>query len=416
MSLPIVVLFILEFLLACYLFRRAVPGLDFPLYAAFFLIIILSFALRFVCLDYETLDYINFLTRWVSYFKTHGGFAALSESVGNYNIPYLYFISLISYFDVSDLHLIKLFSILADIILAYAASRLVSLSGKKAVSSGFCFVCVMFLPTVVLNGSLWGQCDSVYAACALMSVVLALEGRPVPSVFAMTLSFGFKLQAVFIMPVIAVFLFTKKYKIRHLFLFPLFYVLLMLPAVIAGRPLTDTVMLYFNQAGSVGSALNYNSSSLFAALRNISNAELASGLGIAAAFVFMALVLVAAFLFRKRLSPSAVIAACFLLSAGIPFFLPHMHERYFFCGDVFSLILAFAYAECIPAALLMQFASLLGYYAYLNMRFLLPMRYGTAAMIVALVIGIAAFAWSAAGPGSKAHGNTGELVSMPPDS
>ena len=35
----------------------------------------------------------------------------------------------------------------------------------------------------------------------------------------------------------------------------------MLPAVIAGAPLWDTLTLYFSQAGTVGDAMNYNAPS-----------------------------------------------------------------------------------------------------------------------------------------------------------
>ena len=72
---------------------------------------------------------------------------------------------------------------------------------------------------------------------------------------------------------------------------------------------------------------------------------------------------------------------------GIPFLLPHMHDRYFFCADILTLVLAFVSWPCSPAAVLTQFASLLGYHAYLKMRFLLPMRYGAAALIVTIMVG-----------------------------
>ena len=40
----------------------------------------------------------------------------------------------------------------------------------------------------------------------------------------------------------------------------------------------------------------------------------------------------------------------------------------------------------IPA--LVSFGSLLGYYAYLNMRYLLPMRYGAAALALAMLVSV----------------------------
>ena len=57
------------------------------------LLILLAFAIRAYVFDYETLDYRDFLTKWVDYFRQNGHFAALRNSVGNYNIPYLYFLA-----------------------------------------------------------------------------------------------------------------------------------------------------------------------------------------------------------------------------------------------------------------------------------------------------------------------------------
>ena len=250
---------------------------------------------------------------------------------------------------------------------------------------------MLFLPTVYLNGSVWAQCDSIYAALAVLSIYLALDEKPVRAMIFIALSFGFKLQAVFVMPVFAVLLIAGKVKLRHFLVFPITYVLLVLPAVIAGRPFLDTLTLYLGQTGSIGDALNYNSSSLFAILDRVQNTDLASRLAILAAFLFMLAVIAAAFFLRGRLTNRAILGAAVLFAIGIPLLLPHMHDRYFFAADILSLIMAFAAFEYSPAALLVQFGSLLGYHAYLKMRFLLPMRYGAWAMLTALGIALLYF-------------------------
>jgi hypothetical protein len=56
------------------------------------LLLALALGLRALLFDYETLDYLNFLSRWVEFFREHGGFSALRYPIGNYNIPYLYFL------------------------------------------------------------------------------------------------------------------------------------------------------------------------------------------------------------------------------------------------------------------------------------------------------------------------------------
>lgn len=386
MDIFVTVLFCLEAVFAYWLlYRSGVLEKSFSIYLSAALLA-LAFSLRAFCLNYETLDYQNFLKQWVEFFRQNGGFAALSQPVGNYNIPYLYFLALFSYIPASDLYLIKLLSIFFDVLMAWAAMGIVGkLGGSLAQRLGIFFT-VLLLPTVVLNGALWGQCDSIYVALALMSIYWALDDRPVLSMLAMTLSFGFKLQAVFVMPVLAILWMQGKFKLRHFFIFPIAYVVLVLPAVLLGRPFLDTITLYFSQTGSIGSGLNYNSPSVFGIFWNVQNEVLASKLAIIFAFVFMLLILLICYVNRSRLSSRAMLAAAVLLAVGIPFLLPHMHDRYFFAGDILTVVLAFACWKYSPVAPLCQFASLLGYHAYLKMRYLLPMSYGSWALILVLIL------------------------------
>lgn len=349
-------------------------------------LLIAAFALRALCLDYQTLDYQNFLSQWVEYYRVNGGVKAFAAPLGNYNIPYMYFLCLFSYLPIDDLHLIKLLSMAFDVLLAYGvmmlADRFTDSQNIKLAS----FFSVLLLPTVLLNGALWAQCDSIYTALALVGLWLALDKKPILSVLCFTLSFGFKLQAVFILPIVAVLLFTKKYKLWHIALFPVFYIALVLPAVIMGKPFVETLTLYLSQTGSIGDGLNYNSPSIFALIGNTANTAATAKAGIIAAFVFMLAVLAICFVKRRSMSDKAIVVAAALLCLGVPFLLPHMHDRYFFLADIMSLVLAFVYFPFgIALAVLCQFASLLGYHAYLTMRWLLTMNYGAIALIAVLL-------------------------------
>ena len=347
----------------------------------------LAMILRGMSLDYRTGDYNDFLSHWVQFFRTKGGFEALAYSVGNYNLPYLYFLALFSYSDVPDLYLIKLLSIFFDVILAWGIARLVNFFSHKrsAVLAAF-FVC-LYLPTVYLNGALWGQCDSIYAAFAVWSIVFALGERPLLSVISIALSFAFKLQAVFIMPVFLVFLFAGKMKWYHLSAFPLTYAVTALPAVAAGRPFKDALLLYFNQANTVGSALNYNSSSVFSLIPWGAevNEELLSELGIVLAFLFLFLLYLHCWLRRRELDNRELLICSLLIAVAVPWFLPHMHDRYFFIADALSVAVAFAVAPLCFVPVLCSFASGICYYAYLKMRFLLPLSYGGISLLLVLV-------------------------------
>lgn len=350
----------------------------------------LLFRLNFF--DHQTYDYRDFLQPWIQFFRENGGFYALRYSIGNYNVPYLYFLALFSYFDPSDwLHLIKLLSVAFDVLCAYAVMKLVSLYTSSETKLLVAFFGILFLPTVVLNGSVWGQCDVIYAAFGIYGLYLALSDRPISAMICFAASFAVKLQAVFLLPIIAVLWYKKHIKLWHSFIFPAAYVAIVLPAVLMGRPFWDTVTLYMNQTGSIGNGLNYNSSSVFAYFPNESamNIELWSKVGVLLAFAFMIVVLVWLFAKRKTLTNEIVLAAALLLCLGIPFILPHMHDRYFFVADVLSLAFAVAFPKLFIVPVLVQFGSLLGYHAYLKLQYLLPMRHGATALLITLVILIA---------------------------
>ncbi len=355
------------------------------------LLLVLGLGLRGAVFSYETLDYQNFLARWVEFFRQHGGFAALKYEIGNYNIPYLYFLALFSLLPLKDLYFIKLLSTASDLLLAWGVMLLCRRFTKKHRRLIAAYFTAFFLPTVFLNSAVWGQCDSLYAAPLVLGVWCALDGRPAESVILAAVAFGFKLQAVFVLPVYAVFLMTGKIKWKHVLLFPVTYLILVLPAVCAGRPLWETVTLYFSQTGSIGSGLNYNSPSVFSVFTDIRNPAAAATVGICLAAFYMLNLLAVSWVYRDRMNDKAVLALCLLFAIGIPFFLPHMHERYFYAADIFSLVLAFAVPLCFPIALLVQFASLLGYHAYLKMRYLLLMNHGAAALIAAFALTLLCF-------------------------
>ena len=343
-----------------------------------------AFVIRGFCMNHVTADYETFLSQWVDYYRQNGGFAALGDKIGNYNLPYLYFLCLFSYIGINDLYLIKALSIVFDVVLAWGGMQMVGLLTRSTGKKLAAFFLILYWPTVILNGAYWGQCDSIYVAFAVLSIYLALKNRGAAAMICIAVSFAFKLQAVFVMPIFVVLLIGRRVKLWHFLLFPVTYVVLMLPAVLAGYPLLDTITLYFDQMGTVGSGLNYNSPSIYTFANGVANENLASALGILAAFMLMAAVFAWAFVRRRHLSDWAILGCAVVLAIGIPYFLPHMHERYFFAADILTLLLAVAAPEYLVLPILCEFASLLGYHAYLKMRYLLPMSYGAVALAIAL--------------------------------
>lgn len=331
--------------------------------------------LRALCLDCTTGDFNGFLTNWYNYFVVNGGFAAIAHSVGDYNVPYLYFIAAISYLRMPALYLYKSLSLLFDVLLAWGCFRLVRLvrSGRPdqcgVHTTLIAFGCAFLLPTVIINGSYWAQCDAIYAALAVHAVALALEGNDNASVALMGIAFSFKLQAVFILPLWGIMWLAGKVRFRALWVFPLSYLLMIAPALAMGKPLRDIVGVYVTQAGEY-SRLTLNAPSIYQLLPyGTEKGGIAPYLGIAAAGILVLILLLLGLWMRHRLDAQLILAISVLLTIGIPFLLPHMHERYFFLADVFTLCYACNNVRYVPAAVLVNSASLSSYFVYLRSQF-----------------------------------------------
>ena len=355
-----------------------------------FAILLMSAAvvLRTFLLKYESNDFLAFLAPWTQFFRDNGGFSALGRSIGNYNPPYLYFLALFSYINIDELYLIKLLSVLFDVLLAWACMKLLSLFDKYDFHLLICFFLVLLFPTVVLNGAYWGQCDSIYSFFAIYSLYLALSDRPFGAMLSITASFAFKLQAVFLMPVFFILLVAKKINWKHLFIFPCAYIVYMLPALLAGRPFLSTITLYVSQAGTVGDAMNYNAPSLTSMFQWQGDTQLWSKLLIIAAFVFVLLVFAVAILKRSELDNQTVFALAVLLAIAIPYILPHMHDRYFFLPGMLTIVLAISDKRFFLMPLLAELASLHCYYAYFSRYYLVQPRIGGEIMLAVLVMAI----------------------------
>ena len=343
--------------------------------------------LRLLWFDVETSDYTDFLRPWTDWFRSHGHLAGLGGKVGNYNVPYLVFLALFSYWDVPELYLIKLLSTIFDLVLAVTLCRiLIHISGSQKRGAA-ALILSLALPTAFINTSIWGQCDSIYVSLALLGLCLCLEEKPAAGMIALGFSFAFKLQAIFLIPVFFALLLCRKLKLRHLPIFPAAYVLAVSPAMIAGKSVRDVLLFYVGSASTVGSGLNYNSPSIYSlpSLYRMADAQQAAQLGTIMAMALCVL-FAAVFLFRrKKIDDRSILFAALLLTCGIPLLLPHMHDRYFYFVDVLTVAVACLIPWTAPLVFCSQFASLLGYHAYFYLRYYLPMRYGFWALVAVIL-------------------------------
>ena len=118
--------------------------------------------------------------------------------------------------------------------------------------------CTLFLPSVLLNASLWKQCDSLYTCAIIISLYLVLSRRYAAGFTIYAFGLCLKLQAAFFLPFLVIlYLARKDFSIFEFFKLPLMYILTGLPAVICGRRFQDVYKTYLRATGEYdGMAIN----------------------------------------------------------------------------------------------------------------------------------------------------------------
>jgi Gpi18-like mannosyltransferase len=175
------------------------------------------------------------------------------------------------------------------------------------------------------------------------------------------LAFAFKQQALFLAPLLLTLLIWRRVKLWHLLLVPATYLVMMVPAAIAGRPWGELLAIYVGQA-DVMHSLSLNAPNPWWFLRTVVDyrAGLLAGLlaGTVAAGVLA---------WRSTKLPQtsvSILLVATVCAAVIPWVLPKMTARYFFIADLLTIALAFARPRLWPAAVLIQLGSLLAVFGY----------------------------------------------------
>ncbi len=373
----------------------------------------LAMLARVVMLDFETADYASFLAPWTQIFR-EGGFATLAENVGDYNLIYQYVLLLISKIPLSDLYLIKLFTVIFDFALALVMMRAAEYFGGQR-AGVVVFLLIPVLPTVLLDGACWGQCDSVYVFFIILSLYALETKRPCLSAASLAVAFAFKLQTIFFFPVVLLGLIHKRYKLRHAAVFFAAYLVTMLPALIAGRSFGDALSVYANQSlGQYYDRLTYNAPNLYAffpmvefantqeftwmryiadmdasgmnAYLNLDHMPALQSAALYACVIFVLLIVVYWLMHYKEVTPQMTLTFALFFAIFLPFVMPKIHERYFYLADILSILYAARYANRRFIPLLVAGSSLMSYIPYLMRQRPIDERFLALMMLAALVI------------------------------
>lgn len=332
---------------------------------------------RWYFLDRETMDYQNFLSRWYDTLDS-GGFGAFREQFADYNYPYLYLIWLLTVVNVPSLVGIKALSIIFDVVLAVCAYRIVGLRTERFLLRASAFGVVFLLPSAILNSAWWGQADAIYTACVLAGLYFLLRaqsggarrGDPRHRAYVWNsliacacfgLALGFKLQAIFVLPVLLWLLVRRRLPWFTLAAIPAVYLLLDVPAVLAGASWSTALSVYVNQTDSY-KQLTLGAANLYQLIPISGDATWLAHLGIALA-VGVVLAFLGWSLWKKpAVTPASLLVVATASAAIVPFLLPAMHDRYFYTVEILSVVAAFFLPLWFVAIPVLIQASAIGVY------------------------------------------------------
>lgn len=333
------------------------------------IITIISFIIRFSVIEYKSSDYLGFLEKWFYKLKELGGLKGLSQSIGDYNIPYLTIMAILTYFPIEPLYSIKIISIVFDYVGAIFAALIVyeilKKDKNKSLFAILTYGIIINLPTVFINSAAWAQCDFIYVSFILISIYCLLINKNVFSFIALGVAFAFKLQFIFILPLYILLYFRKKnFSILNFGIIPIVNFILCLPAILMGRGIIDCFKIYLNQTDTYTQRLTYN----FPNLYNIFPNFLPNTSNILILFtLFLVGILILYVQYNKiKIEKKNIVNLGLLMSFLMVFFLPYMHERYAFVVEVLSIIYVFINKKGIYLPIVLQFSILFSYTQFLS--------------------------------------------------
>jgi Gpi18-like mannosyltransferase len=326
--------------------------------------IILALILRFLLFGYESADYKPFLSNWYDFIAQHG-FEAFAHDFANYNPPYLYLMAIVvSVFPfLPKIVAIKSISVVFDLLLGAFVYKLIHLKYPGSILAVFGYLAVLFAPTVFLNSSCWGQADAIYTTFLVACLYWICTGRHWLALGSFGFALAVKAQAMFFAPFLLALLLKRQLSWKPFLLVPIIYLLTLVPAWIAGRNFSDLLFVYIKQSGTYHE-LSKHAPNFYIWFPDSTYGFLYPAgmvLGLSVAFLIIAGLMKSS----RTVDRDLIMQMSFLFVLSVPYFLPKMHERYFYSADVLAIVYAFYFPKYFYVPIVVIICSFLSYLPYL---------------------------------------------------
>ncbi|WP_245471653.1 hypothetical protein [Bradyrhizobium nanningense] len=321
---------------------------------------LIGLVLRYLVREYANSDAFQFLIPWYAFARDHG-LGGLAEAFTNYTPFYSYLLLIAAPFDWlgQPLSLVKTISAIFELGCATVVAQMVWRSTKVPLRASLAFCAIWLAPTVLFNGPMWGQADSIWTFFVLVSVATFMRNRNGVLPFAAACSV--KAQGVFLGPFVLGMLLRRKIHPAWLAAIPGVYAILAIPVLVAGRSLVSVLGIYLGQANTYHQ-LNMNAANAWVLAGGTPySAGVAIGLVLATASGLALSIFIAQ---SKRTGPEFILLVACASLILMPYLLPKMHERYFYGFELASIGLACINLRYLPFAVIAQVDGVLSYLAF----------------------------------------------------
>jgi Gpi18-like mannosyltransferase len=347
----------------------------------------MAVAVRVPLLAFKSSDFFNSLRPW--YILIHDmGFRVFATDFTTYNPPYLYQLYLIARFfpDVSNLLAIKIPSLITDFVCAFFVYKIVALKYPKQAFGVFAAFIFLFTPTVVLNSAFWGQADVLFTAPLLACLYFLMVRKNSLAFICFGISLAFKLQAIFLAPLLFGLFLRGKVSWWHFLWVPFVLFIAIIPAWIAGRPLIDLIMVYAGQVKQY-QLLEMSAPTVYTWMPdNGLTQRFFTTTGVIFTGMLGLMFSYSIYKSRASLTVPLLLKLALVSVLFVPFFLPKMHDRYFYPADVLSIIYAFFFPQYFFVPIVIVVSSFFAYHPTLFEVETVPMGVLAVGMFVMLVI------------------------------
>lgn len=300
--------------------------------------LVLMLLTRISLYSIESPDYLIYLKGWYEDIINNGKVESLGLQIGNYTPPYILLLTIGSYITTNSLLIIKIISFIFDIVMSIYGYLIVK--HFKISNYNKIFMYILLLPGVILNSAVLGQCDSIYTTFILIFIYYILKGKNRLALFMYGIALSFKLQAIFIAPIMLYLILTKKIKIIDILYIIVGFILLMLPSMLYGKGIFEILHIYLQQtkeysvivksAPNIYSFLNMNYLHI-----GITTKYVLSIIGIVASIFISTYGLKRD---KYKYYQENFIIKNMLLAIIVPYLLPGMMDRYFYMANILLLI------------------------------------------------------------------------------